>query len=75
MGCSGSFAEVIDGKDTGTISAELLEEFSCVSGTATGVGRGSSTIEGWQLVSLVGEFPHKVLLSYFWSITLKKTYF
>ena len=55
MGCSGSFAEVFDGKDTGSDSAELLEEFSCVSGRATGMGSGSGTIEDRQLVSLVGE--------------------
>ena len=63
LGCSGSFAEVFDGKDTGTDSAELLEEFSCVSGRATGMGSGSGTIEDWQLVSLVGEFPEKGLVS------------
>ena len=63
MGCSGSFAEVFDGKDTGSDSAELLEEFSCVSGRATGMGSGSGTIEDWQLVSLVGEFPEKGLVS------------
>ena len=44
-------------------SAELLEEFSCVSGRATGMGSGSGTIEDWQLVSLVGEFPEKGLVS------------
>ena len=63
LGYSGSFAEVFDGKDTGSDSAELLEEFSCVSGRATGMGSGSGTIEDWQLVSLVGEFPEKGLVS------------
>ena len=63
MSCSGSFAEVFDGKDKGSDSAELVEELSCVSGRATGMGSGSGMIEDWQLVSLVGEFLDKGLVS------------
>ena len=54
LGCLGSFAEVFDGKDKGRDLAELVEEFSCVSGKATGMSSGSGTIEDWQLVPLEG---------------------
>ena len=47
-------------------SAELLEELSCGSGRDTGIshlGSGSGAIEEWQLVSMVGKFPDKEVVS------------
>ena len=57
---------MFDSKDTDSDSAELLEELRCGSGRDTGIlhlGSGSGAIEEWQLVSVVGEFPDREVVS------------